>query len=50
VDVAGNLIWSSAEFVHHQFVEGRDRAFYLAPDRIRAAEVGDKQRVVGGRA
>ncbi|KAL6757581.1 bardet-biedl syndrome 7 protein [Haematococcus lacustris] len=39
VSVHDKLIWTSAEYVHNQFVEGKDKAFYLAPDRINDAEV-----------
>jgi hypothetical protein len=39
VDVHEKHIWSSAEYVHNQFLEGKDKAFYLAPDRINDAEV-----------
>ncbi len=39
VDVFDKFIWSSAEFVHHQFIEGKDKAFFLSPDRINDAEV-----------
>lgn len=40
VDVYEKNIWSSAEYVHNHFIEGKDKAFYLAPDRINDAEVG----------
>ncbi|GFH06074.1 Bardet-Biedl syndrome 7 protein, partial [Haematococcus lacustris] len=39
VSVHDKLIWTSAEYVHNQFVEGKDKAFYLAPDRINDAEL-----------
>ncbi|KAG1679963.1 hypothetical protein FOA52_007027 [Chlamydomonas sp. UWO 241] len=39
VDVADLAIWSSAEYVHNMYIEGRDKAFYLCPDRINAATV-----------
>jgi len=39
VDVYDKNIWSSAEYVHNHFIEGKDKAFYLCPDRINGAEV-----------
>lgn len=42
VDVYEKFIWSSAEYVHNQFIEGKDKAFYLCPDRINDAEVGGR--------
>ena len=51
VDVADRDIWSSAEYVHNQYEEGRDKAFYLCPDRINHAEVrgGGAGRAQDGR-
>lgn len=39
VDVFEKNIWSSGEYVHNHFIEGRDKALYLCPDRINDAEV-----------
>lgn len=39
VDVFDKSIWSSAEYVHNHYIEGKDKAFYLCPDRINDAEV-----------
>lgn len=39
VDVFDKNIWSAGEYVHNHFIEGREKAFYLAPDRINDAEV-----------
>ena len=51
VDVFDKTIWSSAEYVHNAYLEGKDKAFYLCPDRINAADVRAWARgVVGGRA
>ncbi|GAX76228.1 hypothetical protein CEUSTIGMA_g3672.t1 [Chlamydomonas eustigma] len=39
VDVADKNIWSSGEYIHNMYIEGKDHAFYLCPDRINHAEV-----------
>ena len=39
VDVADRNIWSSAEYVHNLYDEGKDKAFYLCPDKINHADV-----------
>ncbi len=45
VDIFGKNIWSAGEYVHNHFIEGKDKALYLCPDRINAAEVGAWRRV-----
>ena len=40
VDVSEKNIWASAEYAHNYYIEGKEKAFYLAPDRINDAEVG----------
>ncbi|KXZ55148.1 hypothetical protein GPECTOR_3g298 [Gonium pectorale] len=39
VDIFEKNIWSAGEYVHNHFIEGKDKALYLCPDRINAAEV-----------
>ncbi|PNH08710.1 Bardet-Biedl syndrome 7 protein [Tetrabaena socialis] len=39
VDISEKNIWSAGEYVHNHFIEGRDKALYLCPDRINDAEV-----------
>ena len=39
VHVFEKSIWSSAEYVHNEYLEGKDKAFFLCPDRINDAEV-----------
>lgn len=39
VHVHEKTIWSSAEYVHNEYLEGKDKAFYLCPDRINDAQV-----------
>ncbi|GIL85198.1 hypothetical protein Vretimale_10813 [Volvox reticuliferus] len=39
VDVFEKNIWSAGEYVHNHFIEGKDKALYLSPDRINDAEV-----------
>lgn len=40
VDIYEKNIWSAGEYVHNHFIEGKDKALYLCPDRINDAEVG----------
>ena len=40
VDVSEKNIWASAEYAHNYYIEGKEKAFYLAPDRINDAEGG----------
>ncbi|MEW5302522.1 MAG: hypothetical protein WDW36_005300 [Sanguina aurantia] len=39
VSVLDKHIWSAGEYVHNHFIEGKDNAFYLSPDRINDAAV-----------
>ncbi|KAG2493069.1 hypothetical protein HYH03_008732 [Edaphochlamys debaryana] len=39
VDIFEKNIWSAGEYVHNHFIEGRDKALYLCPDRINDATV-----------
>ncbi|GLC59925.1 hypothetical protein PLESTB_001554700 [Pleodorina starrii] len=39
VDVFEKNIWSAGEYVHNHFIEAKDKALYLCPDRINDAEV-----------
>jgi hypothetical protein len=50
VDVCDLNIWSSAEYVHNWYIEGKDKAFYLCLDRINHAEVWWEEQGRGGRS
>mmetsp|Transcript_18765 Transcript_18765/g.40356 ORF Transcript_18765/g.40356 Transcript_18765/m.40356 type:complete len:735 (+) Transcript_18765:308-2512(+) len=39
VHVFEKNIWLAAEYVHNHYIEGKDKAFYLCPDRINDSEV-----------
>lgn len=39
VDIYDKNIWSAGEYVHNHFIEGKEQALYLCPDKINDAEV-----------